>query len=101
LGFRIGKSGLMVEDMFNNIYQKIARIIVLWDRFKLSLPGRIGLYKTLLISQLSFAGSIAIPDPVTLERLQSLIDNYAKGSLKISRDRLYTDPDQGGLGLMD
>jgi exonuclease III len=101
LGFRINKSGLMVNEMFNELYRKIARIIIQWDRFRLSLPGRIGIYKTLLLSQLSFVGSIAMPDPETLDRLQNLMDNYARGTLKISKDRLYADPDQGGLGLIN
>jgi Reverse transcriptase (RNA-dependent DNA polymerase) len=101
LGFKIDKNGLMCGIMFDNVFRKISTIITVWDRYRLSLPGRIGIYKTLLLSQISFIGSICKPDQQTLDRLQSLMINYVLGNLKVAKDRLYLPVHEGGLNLIN
>jgi hypothetical protein len=57
LGFDITKN---VEDLQNNyekIAEKIKSIIRYWERFRLSLPGRINVAKSLLLSQIGYYGS--------------------------------------------
>jgi hypothetical protein len=41
LGFEIDKHGPIVEDTFEGILSKITRLITVWDRYYLSLAGRI------------------------------------------------------------
>ena len=51
LGFYISNEGNMLDSNFIPIYQKISSIIRNWDRFYLSLHGKITVYKTLLLPQ--------------------------------------------------
>jgi hypothetical protein len=80
---------------------KICRLINVWDRYRLSLPGRIGIFKTLLLSQLSFHGSILRPSSEMLSKIQNIMNNFVLGSTKVAKDRLYLEPKQGGLGLIN
>jgi exonuclease III len=101
LGFRFDKEGFKSAEMFQEIKHKITKLINIWDRYHLSLPGRIGISKSLLISQLGYIGSIVMPDEDTLKELQSLINKFILGSLKVANERLYMDPSKGGLGLIN
>jgi hypothetical protein len=101
LGFNITREGPETESTFEGLYQKIANLITVWDRYRLSLAGRIGIYKTLLLSQLSFHGSILRPSSNMVVRLQNLMNRFVIGTLKIAANRLYLDPDSGGLGLIN
>jgi hypothetical protein len=101
LGFRLDENGPMTEIIFQDVYRKICNIIAMWDRYKLSLPGRIGIFKSLLLSQVSFHGSILRPSTDTVKRIQAVMNNYVIGNLRVAKDRLYTDPGRGGLGLID
>jgi hypothetical protein len=101
LGFNITKNGPEVVSTFDTLYQKIANLVTVWDRYRLSLPGRIGIFKTLLLSQLSFHDSILRPASDQLERIQRLMNSYVIGSLKVAKNRLYLNPDLGGLGLIN
>jgi hypothetical protein len=101
LGFKISNTGLQVESMFDDVYAKIGRIITMWDRFRLSLPGRLNISKTLLISQISYIGSICTPPPHLLKNIQELLNNFVKGNIKVGKDRLYSSPASGGVGLIN
>jgi hypothetical protein len=101
LGFRLDENGPMTEIIFQDVYRKICNIIAMWDRYKLSLPCRIGIFKSLLLSQVSFHGSILRPSTDTVKKIQAVMNNYVIGNLRVSKDRLYTDPGRGGLGLID
>jgi exonuclease III len=101
LGFRLNSTGLMIDEMFDTVYRKIAGIITSWERYRLSLPGRIGIAKTLCISQLSFIGSVVTPTAEILGRIQNLINNYIVSNLKVAKDRLYRPANEGGLNLIN
>jgi hypothetical protein len=101
LGFKLDINGPMTDLIFQELYQKICRLITVWDRYRLSLPGRIGIFKTLLLSQLSFHGSILRPSNEMLSQIQNVMDNFVLGSTKVAKDRLYLEPKQGGLGLIN
>jgi hypothetical protein len=101
LGFTINKHGINVEKMYNKVHRNIGNIIATWSRYRLSLAGRIGIYKNLCLSQLSFAGSICSPGSEKLQAIQNLMNSFVTGNLKISRDKLYRDPDDGGIALIN
>jgi hypothetical protein len=101
LGFSINNTGIMSEKMFRDAYGKIASIITSWSRYRLSLQGRIGIYKTLCLSQLSFPGSICTPSPTVLKNIQSLMSSFVVGNLRVANERLFRPPDQGGLNLIN
>ncbi len=70
-----------------------------WERFHLSLPGRIAVVKTLLIPQLNYLGCFLVPDDEVLSDIQDLLDKFALKGQIISKDRRYLLPEQGRAGL--
>ena len=72
LGFHISNEGNMLDSNFIPIYQKISSIIRFWDCFYLSLHGKITVYKTLLLPQLNYTGTILMPTDNTIKNLSDL-----------------------------
>jgi hypothetical protein len=90
-----------IEQIFQKIRTKIVDLINFWERFRLSLPGRITIMKTCLISQLCYIGCFLPAPPDILDSIQNLLDNFVKKNLRVSGDRIYLSPDQGGLGCIN
>jgi Reverse transcriptase (RNA-dependent DNA polymerase) len=90
-----------IREIYAKILTKIINIAAFWERFRLSLSGRIVIAKTFLIAQLNYI-ACWLPIPVdTLQSIQTQIDNFVTGPLNIAKSRLYLPPDKGGLGLFD
>ena len=100
LGFLIGQDGLLLEDISRAALAKIHQLIGCWSRFNLSIKGRIAISKTLLISQVTYLGPILSPVTVTISEIQECIDNFVIRGMPIAADRKYTQPKNGGLGLI-
>jgi Reverse transcriptase (RNA-dependent DNA polymerase) len=90
LGVEIVHSLNNVDEILTKIRDKIINLISFWDRFKLSLPRRITVAKTFLISQLSYVACFLSPGEQLLTDIQNIIDNFVKGGLNISSQRMYT-----------
>ncbi len=90
-----------LNNYFDDIAIKISRMVEHWDRFKLSLPGRISICKTFMLSQIGYLGCIITPSDQQLRRLQEMLDNFCLGSLRIAKKRLYLPACEGGLGLIN
>ena len=101
LGFHISNEGNMLDSNFIPIYQKISSIIRFWDRFYLSLHGKITVYKTLLLPQLNYIGTILMPTDNTIKNLSDLMENFVTQGLNIAKKRYYSKPEDGGIGLFD
>ncbi len=89
LGMNITKNFLNTDETFLEI----------WDRFRLSLPGRISVIKNLLIPLLNYLGCILTPSDAVLDGIQESLDNFAISGHPVSKDRRYLKPADGGLGL--
>jgi hypothetical protein len=78
LGLKISRNFDSIEETFISIKTKIINLIRYWERFRLTLPGRITIAKTFLISQLNYIGCF-LPVPAgILEDIQLLIDGFIK-----------------------
>ena len=84
LGFHISNEGNMLDSNFIPIYQKISSIIRFWDRFYLSLHSKITVYKTLLLPQLNYIGTILMPTDNTIKNLSDLMENFVTQGLKLN-----------------
>jgi hypothetical protein len=71
LGLDLDKDLDCLKQVHEKTYKKIAAIIRFWSRFWLSLPGRINIFKTLCLSQLSYLGCIITPDERLLKTLRT------------------------------
>ena len=90
-----------LSECHNATVQKIAKIINFWSRFYLSLPGRINIAKTLILSQISYLGCIITPTRETLQHITTQINNFIVGGLNIAKDRICRPTELGGLGMID
>ncbi len=89
------------DNSFTEIREKINRLILFWERFRLSLPGRIAVLKTLLIPQINYLGCFLTPSQEILTSIQELMDRFVTKNVNISKDRRYLPTDKGGLGLFE
>jgi Reverse transcriptase (RNA-dependent DNA polymerase) len=101
LGVQIDNKLTKLDSNFEKCYEKICGIIRYWERFNLSLAGRITVSKTFLIQQICHFGCILMPGERLMNLMQTAIDNYCIGKLNVSKDRLYISPEAGGLGLIN
>ena len=101
LGMEIKNSLDNIPDIYRTILGKIQSLILFWERFRLSLPGRITIMKTCLISQVNYIGCFLPAPPDILEEIQTLIDGFVKSNLRVAFDRLYLPPSAGGLGIFN
>ena len=98
LGMKVGGDP---ERNFLDILQKVHNQKLFWVRFNLSLPGRINIAKSMMYSQINYLGCILPLDITQLQRLSTIIEDFVKGNLNISRKRLTTSCAEGGLGLFN
>jgi hypothetical protein len=99
LGVTINNTGNICENTGQKIEQKIANVIRIWQRYNLSLPGRINIAKTMIYSQLNYTGCF-LPIPVpTVQNIETMLTNFVSGNLRISKDRIFLNIELGGLGL--
>jgi hypothetical protein len=99
LGAEITNNWEDLEKNFDTVAEKIENLIQFWERFRLTLPGRIAIIKTLLIPQLNYLGCFLSPSDETIKRIQLSIDSFALKGQVVSSDRRYLLPEQGGVGL--
>ena len=101
LGVEIKNTLDNITEITQKIRNKIVDLISFWDRFRLTLPGRISIVKTCLISQLCYVGCFLPLDTAVIDETQVLLDNFVKINLKISQDRIYLPTNLGGTGTFE
>jgi hypothetical protein len=112
LGFKISNSihilGMDIDTELENLdsnfdktLESVRRSIEFWQRYNLSLPGRINVIKSLLFPLILYLGSIIMLSKRKLNELQKLLDNYAIGTMNYSRSRVCLPANAGGMGLFD
>jgi hypothetical protein len=100
LGMNITANLSNVDDIFIDIGEKILGLILFWSRFRLSLPGRIAILKTLLIPQLNYLGCILTPSQLVIKNIQEMVDDFVIGGIRVNKSRYYIPTSEGGLGLI-
>ncbi len=98
LGMEIDQSLSNINENFVKIHESVKKTISYWERYNLTLPGRINVAKSLLVSLINYVGCFIMPEGNTLNSIQKSIDDYVIDKLRESRNRLYLPADAGGLG---
>ncbi len=101
LGLEIIGDSLVFNNNFERICTKIINNISTWNRFNLSLPGRICIAKTMLYTQINYLGCFLRIPPHYLDKMSDLITNFVQGNLNIAKKRLFLPTCMGGLGLFE
>ena len=76
LGYHISNNDDILDINFAPIKGKIQSIIRFWERFYLSLPGKITVYKTLLLPQLNYIGSILMPIENWIQDISGIMEQF-------------------------
>ncbi len=99
LGFTLQNYGDITAANYNKITLKVDKLIRFWDRFFFSLPGKITIYKTFLISQINYVASIFTPNEEQLICLENKMEHFVTKGFSLSKERIYAPVSEGGLGL--
>jgi hypothetical protein len=91
LGLEICRDLSQVTNNFNKPLEKIEKIAKFWNKFRLSLMGRITVAKSLLLSQLTYAGSILVPTAQQINKAETIINDFIVSDLRISK-KMYRYP---------
>ena len=100
LGLKIKNNGNYYESI-DNMELNISSQIRFWSRFNLSLPGRINVSKTFMYSQLNYLGCFLPLSEEKVVLFENLIENFVRGPLNISKERMTLTREEGGIGLFD
>jgi hypothetical protein len=101
LGLDLNNNFDNTDLVFEEIHEKIKNLISFWERFRLTLPGRISVVKNLLIPQINYLGCFLTPGEGILNRIQFSLDRFALNGLNVSLDQRYLPASSGGLGLFN
>jgi hypothetical protein len=77
------------------------QIVGNWSRFRLTLPGRIAIAKSLLLSQVTYPGTVLDPSPQQLVEINRIIEDFVTYKVVISKERIYAPVSKGGLGMIN
>ena len=101
LGFLIDNKVEHLERNFDVCITKMRKIVGNWSRFRLTLPGRIAIAKSMILSQVTFHGTILEPTAVQLRVMNEIIEGFVTHNIVISKERIYVPVKKGGLGLIN
>jgi len=101
LGMDFKNSVTSLTDNFVHIMEKIRSSTAFWERFNLSLPGRINITKSLLVSLINHLGCFIQPERDCLRSIQNMLDKFTKGKLNVAANRICLPVTAGGLGMIN
>jgi hypothetical protein len=101
LGMTIDSELQSLDANFDKTLDGLKKSVEFWGRYYLTLPGRINIIKCLLLSQVTYLGSILMPSSAKLTAMQSILDNYALGKINFSKKKIPDPVEQCGLGLFN
>jgi hypothetical protein len=96
----IDKNLAELNKHFDGVINKIRNTINHWNRYKLSLPGRLGVAKSLLLSK-SYLGCFLNPTPDQLSLIKNMIYNFVRGGINISIENVTLPVKYGGVGMIE
>jgi hypothetical protein len=101
LGCTIYSDPTLLYQNFDEVIASIINLSNFWARFNLSLPGRVAIAKTLMLSKLSYLGSFLNPSADQIQSINNLIYTFIKGKLSIAMHRVNFPISSGSLGMLD
>jgi hypothetical protein len=94
LGMEIDQNLEFLDQNFVSIHEKIKKSIAYWNRYNLTLPDRINIIKSLLLSLVNHLGCFLMPKHNTMLAIQKSLDDFALGTLRVARNRICLPPVQ-------
>jgi Reverse transcriptase (RNA-dependent DNA polymerase) len=82
LGVKISKNLDSIEGNFLRTKKKILNVANFWERFRLSLSGRLSIAKTFMVPLINYFGCIFSPGDEILTEIQLIVNNFVKKILE-------------------
>ena len=101
LGFKVSTVSDMNVLNFERIVTKIENQIDFWNKLFLSLPGRINIAKTFMLSQIGYLAALINFSHTQINTLRQMIGTFIKGKLKITFNKIFARTENEGLGMID
>jgi hypothetical protein len=101
LGFTLQNYGDITAANFERVMIKIDTLIRFWERFFLSLPGKIVVYKTFLILQINYLTAVLTPGAEKIQTLEKKMVAFVTKGINFSKNKIYAAVREGGLGLFN
>jgi hypothetical protein len=98
LGMDIDCELANLDANFEKTVTSIKKSVDYWERYYLTLPGRINVIKSILFPLVLYLGCFIMPSQEKIKIIQSTLDNFAIGSLNFAKKRITVPCEQGGLG---
>jgi hypothetical protein len=90
-----------LDDNFEKTLANLKKCVQYWSRYNLTLTGRINVIKSLLFSQILYLGNFIMPSADRLKKIQTVLDEFAVGSMNFAKNQIYLAKEEGGLGLFN
>jgi hypothetical protein len=101
LGMDIDSELANLDSNFEKTVLSLKNSVEYWERYYLTLPGRINVIKSLLFPLILYLGCFLMPSQGKIKLMQKILDDFAIGSLNYGKKRITMPVEQGGLGLFD
>ena len=83
LGMEIDNKLSNLQSNFDKTIDKIGKCALYWSRFNLTLPGRIAVAKTFMLSLINHIGCILMPSNAQIDKMQTIVDRFCVGKLNV------------------
>ena len=100
LGFKLTNDLKSLDDNLSEIIEKITRIFAFWDKYKLTLPGRVMVFKTYVLSCIGYICQIIPTPPSRTNLIDKMVYRFVTKNVNIKEELAFRPNNQGGLGLI-
>jgi hypothetical protein len=92
----------MAERRVESWYRGLG--VLVYPSFESCVVVQVGIHfaiaKSLILSQVTFHGTLLDPDPGQLAVMNELLENFVTHNIVVAKDRIYAPVGQGGLGMI-
>lgn len=100
LGYLIDNNLKFLRENIQKIIDKLTNITTFWEKFKLSVPGRVAIFKTYLLSNIGYVCSIIPTDVSDFNLIDTICYKFVTKSINIGKEAAFAPAKDGGLGLI-
>jgi hypothetical protein len=79
----------------------IGNVIRFWTPFNLSISGKITVAKSLMLPLFNYFATVISFEAEVLSQIEKKIEKFVTGGLNISKDKIYSAVDKGGINLFN
>merc|ERR1711911_14803 len=100
LGYKIDNKLEKLHENIECVMEKLTKISSFWSKFKLSLPGRINIYKCYMLSNINFICSVIPTRKSDFDKIDQKCFHFVNGDMQTSFKKAFSPISDGGLGLI-